>query len=104
MTEYEQAALAKIRNSYSASKPLVEQVMAEHMRVTAMISMFRAATVLDPTGTPESKKPILNYYDAITNHLENMIGAIGAMFGVATMAHMIMGEHEEKTTEVEDER
>lgn len=95
MTEYEQAALAKIRDSYGASKPIVETIMAEHPRVSAMVAMFRAATVLDPSGTPESKAPILAYYDAITGHMDAMIGTIGAMFGVAAMTHMIMGEHEE---------
>src|SRR5271166_2201526 len=92
-TEYEQAALSKIRESYVSSKHVVEQITANHTRVFAMLTMMRSAMVLGP-GANESAM-LIEYLDAALQHMDNMIGVIGAMHGVMSLVNAIMSEHEE---------
>jgi hypothetical protein len=100
MTEYEQSALNKIRESYSASKPVVEAIMANQERVAIMISMLRGAVILSakPTMLPDGVRPIIDYLDAINGHLECMATALGAMYSVAMAVNAMLSEHEEDET------
>lgn len=94
MTEHEQIALQKIRESYASSKRVVEQIMTNHRRVSAMLNMMRASAVLG-VAKPEDSALIIGYLDSAISHMETMIGVISVMHGVASLVNSIMSEHEE---------
>ena len=94
MTEYEKIAMAKMRESYMISTPVVTRIMHNHERVKAMIVLLRSSIVLSPNGSTEATKIIVEYLDAIMAHLNSMIGVVGAMHGAMEMVHRIMAEQE----------
>ena len=98
MNEHEQKALTKIREAYISSKPVIEEILREHQRAIAMLSMFRSACILSPQGKPEEMEPLLNYFNSIEKHMNTMVGVLTTMHGVAMFVNAIMGEHEEEST------
>jgi hypothetical protein len=93
MNEHEQVALNKIRDAYSSGKPVVEEIMKDHQRVDAFISMLRSSTILSTEMVDDSKTLMLQHLEFTQTYLTKVFGIVTAMHGMTMVVNAIMSEH-----------
>jgi len=93
MNEHEQVALNKVRDAYSSGKPVIEEIIKDHQRVDAFISMLRSSTILSAEMENDSKNLMLQHLEFTQTYLAKVFGLVTAMHGMTMMVHAIMSEH-----------
>jgi len=93
MSDHEQMALNKIREAYSSGKPVIEEIMKDHQRVDAFLSMFRSSLVLNGEIADGSKSFMLQHLEFTQSYLSKVLGFITTMHGMTMMVNAIMSEH-----------